>query len=171
MKLRTREPERATPDMTPLIDCVFLLILFFILTTKITVQVEEVELPVALEGEEQQEGGGATSAPLIINIVRDPEGLAKDRGERAGLIRFGGETLKKEELLARLKEEARYDREPPPAGRGNGFEPGPSGKKLSKLKVLVRGDRGVRAEFTRDVFWACGQAGIYRVIVASIDPE
>ena len=41
-------------DISPLIDCVFLLILFFILTTKLAVQIEEVELPIALEGKPQE---------------------------------------------------------------------------------------------------------------------
>lgn len=37
-------------DMTPLIDCIFQLILFLVLTSQINVQTEEVELPFALEG-------------------------------------------------------------------------------------------------------------------------
>ena len=170
MRLKAHEPEECDIDLTPLIDCVFLLILFFILTTRI-VQIEDVDLPVAVEGKEQATANPDIVQPLMISVVRDPEGLSKNRGERAGLIKFNGEAVTEKELGTKLIREAIYDREPPPNGRGRGFELSPGGKKLSKLAVLVRADKRVRAEFARHVFQACARAGIYKIKVASVDPE
>lgn len=172
MKLKAHEPEECDVDMTPLIDCVFLLILFFILTTKITVQIEEVDLPIALEGEQQETSNPDVVQPLIISVIRDLQGIARDRGERAGLLRFDGETVTEKQLTEKLTREANYDREPPPKGRGRGFETSPvGGQRLSKLAVLVRADKDVRAEFIRHVFQACARAGIYKVKVSSVEPE
>ena len=171
MKMKVHEPAECDVDMTPLIDCVFLLILFFILTTQITVQIEEVELPVALEGEQQETSNPNVVQPLLISVIRDPQGLLKSRGERAGLLRFDGETLSEKQLAEKMRREAAYDAAPPPRGRGRGYETSPGGQKLSKLSVLVRADRGVRAEFARKVFQACAKAGIYKVKVSSVDPE
>ena len=171
MKLKAHEPAECDIDMTPLIDVVFLLILFFILTTQITIQIEDVDLPVALEGEQQETSNPNVVQPLLISVIRDPQGLAKNRGERAGFLRFNGETLTEKELTEKLRREAVYDAEPPPMGRGRGRETSPGGQKLSKLSVLVRADRDVRAEFTRHVFQACAKAGIYKVKVSSVEPE
>ena len=171
MKLKSTEPAECDIDLTPLIDCVFLLILFFILTTQITVQIEDVDLPVALEGDPQETSNPNVVQPLLISVVRDPQGVAKNRGERAGLLRFNADTLTEKELVEKLKREAAYDAAPRPRGRGRGWETSPGGQKLSKLSVLVRADRGVRAEFTRHVFQACAKAGIYKVKVSSVSPE
>ena len=171
MKLKVNEPVGCDIDMTPLIDCVFLLILFFILTTQITVQIEEVDLPVALEGEPPETSNPNIVQPLLINVVRDRQGLARNRGERAGFLRFNGDTLTEKELAQKLIGEAAWDAAPRPRGRGRGWETSPGGQKLSKLSVLVRADRGVRAEFTRHVFQACAKAGIYKIKVSSVSPE
>ena len=168
MKLKSTEPANCDIDMTPLIDIVFLLILFFILTAQITIQIEEVELPVALEGEEQETSNANVVQPLLISVVRDLELPAK---ERAGLLRFGGDTWTEKKLAARLLFEAKYDADPPPNGRGRSRETSPGGQPLSKLSVLVRADRSVRAEFTRHVFQACAKAGIYKIKVSTVDPQ
>ncbi len=171
MKLKSTEPANCDIDMTPLIDCVFLLILFFILTTQITVQIEDVDLPVALEGEPQETSNPNVVQPLLISVIRDIQGPGKNRDKRAGLVRFNGDTLTEKELTEKLRREAVYDAEPRPRGRGRGYETSPGGQKLSKLSVLVRADKDVRAEFTRHVFQACAKAGIYKVKVSSVDPE
>ncbi len=171
MRLKVHEPVGCDIDMTPLIDCVFLLILFFILTTQITVQIEEVDLPVALEGEPQETSNPNVVQPLLISVIHDLQGPGKNRDERAGLIRFWNETLTEKELTKKMREEAVYDAAPRPKGRGRGYETSPGGQKLSKLSVLVRSDRGVRAEFTRHIFQACAKAGIYKIKVSTVNPE
>jgi biopolymer transport protein ExbD len=152
-------------DMTPLIDCVFLLILFFVLTTEITVNIEDMDLPFALEGVEAK--SSASAAPIIINIKRD----AKPGDTRAGRILYNGQDQKLRDLTTALMREAAYDAEAPPRGRGSGWELGPGGKKLSKLTVIIRADRGVRSQYLRTAFTACAQAAIYKVKVSSMSPE
>jgi len=153
-------------DMTPLIDIIFQLILFLVLTSQITVKMEDVDLPFALEGKEVKPGAEEV-APLIVNIVR--YALASAEGERAGSIVFDGNKLDKKGLTAELQKEARYDASE--SGRNRGWEPLPGGRRLSKLSVLVRADRGVRAEYLREVWQACMDAGIYKVKMSTVQPE
>ena len=167
MKIDAPESGHSDIDMTPLIDCVFLLILFFLLTTNLTIQFEEVSLPFALEGKEAETGSPEVVQPLIINVLRDSSAPSE---ERAGLIRFNGSTVDKKTLEQQLPREAPYDAEERPLGRGRGYERGPNGQNLSKLSVLVRSDRSVRSEYTRQVFEACGKAKIYKVKVSALEP-
>ncbi len=158
---RTQADESATEiDMTPLIDCVFLLILFFLLTTQMVAQIEEVELPIALETREPPKG--LADKPLVINVV---PGNQEDVGE----IRFSGQTMTPEELEKALAAEARFDAEAPPHGRGRGWETVDGGR-ASKLRVVVRADTNVYFEFVEAVMMACSKAKIYKIEVASLEP-
>jgi len=153
-------------DLTPLIDCVFLMILFFLLTTEITVQLEDVELPFALEGKQKKKAAELT-APLIINVK-----LAENAAEpRAGVIVFDSRELDQAELAKELGGEARYDAQPVPNGRGRGWERTQDGSQVSKLEVVVRADRRVRSAALREVFAACSEAKIYKVQVSSMQPD
>jgi biopolymer transport protein ExbD len=158
-------------DMTPLIDCIFQLILFLVLTSQINVQTEEVELPYALEGKNMDEVKEPVP-PVIVNIIRVPGGKASAKGERPGAIRMGGKDFVNDraKLAAELKREVLFDASP--QGRNRGYEPALlGGLPLSKLSVLVRADRGVRAEYVRTVLMACTDVGIYRVRVSSTTPQ
>lgn len=160
MKLRSQEPTKCEIEMTPLIDCVFLLILFFLLTTKMTVDIEEVELPFAMDAAEAKKQPDVVP-PLVINVVR------KGAEDRAGVIRFGGTDVTPAELLKNLRAEANFDAE----HRGRGWEKSPGGENLSKVEVLLRADKGVRSEYTRQVFDACAKARIYKIQVGSLEPQ
>ena len=155
-------------DLTPLIDCIFQLILFLVLTSQITVQAEEVALPFALEGKPEDEIRGGDRAPLLINVVLDPR-----KPDRQGQIVFNGQLLGNDQakLKALLQKEVIWDAEPPPLGLDRGYEPGPGNISLSKLTVLVRADKDVRAEYIRTIFMACQEVGIYRVRVSSTTPQ
>jgi len=154
-------------DLTPLIDCIFQLILFLVLTSQITLQVADVDLPFALEGKEAH-AAELEVPPLVVNVVRQPP---KGPSDRTGAIVYNGRPLSPRSLTAELKKEANYDASPRPEGRGRGWEEGQGGKKLSRLSVLVRADRGVKSEHVRSVFEACIEAGIYKLKVSTIQPE
>jgi len=87
--------EEGEPDMTPLIDCVFLLLIFFMVTT-VFLQTKglEVDMPAESQAEEEQKKD--------INVVLD----------RDGRMQIGGEAVQVEGLKLRLKramEEANND--------------------------------------------------------------
>lgn len=103
MKLKKQEEPEASVDMTPMIDCVFLLLIFFMVCATMSKvdQTPEVVLPIAPKAAIPDDlrgrgvvnivplgtpvGGGATSedTPFIIyGQVVDEPGLVKAIGER-----------------------------------------------------------------------------------------
>jgi biopolymer transport protein ExbD len=153
-------------DMTPLIDCIFQLILFLVLTSQISIQAEEVDLPFALEGKEADKIKDEVP-PLILNVVVDRKATPGE--ERKGMIVFNGNDYgnDQQKLVKELRQEVVYDATE--IGRNRGYEVGP-GRNLSKLSALVRADKSVRAEYIRTIFMACQEVGIWRVRVSSTLP-
>ncbi len=77
--------EEGEPDMTPLIDCVFLLLIFFMVTTVfLHTKGLDVDLPSPSEAEEEQKKD--------INVILSEEGA----------IEIGGEAVAAADLGARL---------------------------------------------------------------------
>ena len=157
-------------DMTPLIDCIFQLILFLVLTSQITIQTEDVDLPFALEGKEAKPGESEVP-PLVVNVVRERQ--PEKKGQRMGYIVYGGNRVDGKKLTDALRAEAYNDAKPrSEGGRGRGYDSaGAAGIKLSKLAVLVRADRGVQSQYMRTVLVSCMQAGIWRLKVSSVQPD
>ena len=156
-------------DMTPLIDCVFLLIMFFILTTEITVRVEAVDLPFALEGNQAKDEGGDTT--LLLNVVlRGDDGV--ERG--AADIIVDGNKLDISKLRDKLQQEVTYDMRDPPFGRGRQPEAlGDGSTLLSQVKVRVRADKNAAAEHLRTIFMLCQDVHpkIYKIELSSETPS
>jgi len=69
MPLKTHLDERPTLNLTPMIDIVFLLIIFFMVGTKFT----ELNRKIPLRVPEVTEGGALTAAPerKVVNVFRD----------------------------------------------------------------------------------------------------
>ncbi len=164
MKKRKRSDENfeTKMEMTPMIDCVFLLIMFFILTTQITVNIEDVVLPFSREGKQDAEKDTGEVTLLILNVRKNRDG---ERDQRLGEIVFKGKVYDTKQLLQMLKDEAEYDASP--QGRGRDWEPGPNGSKLSQLEILIRYDRSVKSEYLRTIFEQCQKAGIYKLKLAT----
>mgnify|MGYP001356447989 FL=1 len=164
MKKRKRSDDNfeVKMEMTPMIDCVFLLIMFFILTTQITVNIEDVVLPFSREGKQDTEEETGDVTLLILNVRKNRDG---ERDQRLGEIVFKGRTYDTKQLLQMLKDEAEYDASP--QGRGRDWEPGPNGSKLSQLEILIRYDRSVKSEYLRTIFEQCQKAGIYKLKLAT----
>ena len=163
MKKRKRSDDNfeTKMEMTPMIDCVFLLIMFFILTTQITVNIEDVVLPFSREGKQDEEKDTGKTM-LILNVRKNRDG---ERDQRLGEIVFKGNIYDPKQLLQMLKDEAEYDASP--QGRGRDWEPGPNGIKLSQLEILIRYDRSVKSEYLRTIFEQCQKAGIYKLKLAT----
>ncbi|MBC8261548.1 MAG: biopolymer transporter ExbD [Planctomycetia bacterium] len=139
-------------DMTPMIDIVFLLIVFFMVVTELTVQQAVVVLPVASEAtvEEPQPG----SRILFVNVSFNSEGQ-----EQIQLMNGPPMTPEELELSLRLEAEA-Y----------GGWEDNPNNptQKLSTLEVTIRCDQGAKSGNIHKVFAACSKARIFKVRCAAI---
>jgi len=89
MNFKGRERDEVSLDMTPLIDVVFLLLIFFMLTASFTqAQRLKVELPKAEQGESAQD----QSKEWVIEI------------DAQGNYALNGEALAGEQLTVRLRE-------------------------------------------------------------------
>ena len=153
-------------DLTPMIDCVFLLIMFFILTTQITVNIEEVTLPFSLEGKPEKRDN--TNTVMLVLNVRQSN--VKDAPPRSGEIVYRGKELNVKTLRAMLDEEVAYDAATPPRGRGRAKEVGPNNVQLSQLEILIRYDKHVKSEYLRTIFEQCQKAGVYKLKLATTQP-
>ncbi|MBN2023428.1 MAG: biopolymer transporter ExbD [Pirellulales bacterium] len=69
MPLKTHLDEQPTPNLTPMIDIVFLLIIFFMVGTKFT----ELERKIGLQVPEVADRGALTPAPekRVVSVYRD----------------------------------------------------------------------------------------------------
>lgn len=93
-----RQPARTLPmDLTPLVDVVFLLIIFF-LTTSSLIEITRAE--VALPREEGEDHAGQRPRGIVVNVTRN------------GTIIVDQQTLSFEELAARLRVEHEQGDEP-----------------------------------------------------------
>ncbi len=158
-------------EMTPLIDCVFLLIMFFILTTQITVNIEELTLPFSIEGKPKKPSEVDENVMLILNVPAADMEKLKNTADRKGKIMYKGKELTPQELHKELKKEVDYDKAPQPLGRGRPPEIGPNNVELSQLEVLIRYDRNVQAEHLREIFQECQKVGIYKLKIATMPPQ
>lgn len=81
MPLKTHNDEQPTLNLTPMIDIVFLLIIFFMLGTKFT-ELSEAEKKIPLKVPEVAAGATMTPAPerRVISVYRDGR-IALDREE------------------------------------------------------------------------------------------
>ena len=107
MKKRKRSDDNfeTKMEMTPMIDCVFLLIMFFILTTQITVNIEDVVLPFSREGKQDEEKDTGETM-LILNVRKNRDG---ERDQRLGEVVYKGKVYDTKQLGQMLKAEAEYD--------------------------------------------------------------
>lgn len=106
MKFQSRQPEPASMQLAPMIDIVFLLLIFFIVTWQFTRSETElsVSVPTAKEGAEPERQGGE----IVINILGD------------GVIRVEGTTVDIEQLLEKLSQIAVQFENQPVRIRGDG---------------------------------------------------
>jgi len=138
-----RGPARVRANLTPLIDVVFLLIVFFVLVAQIT-SAERVEIPLPVAADLQAEDP-PSDRRVVLNIL-PPEA---DQ-EKAGSILLGADAFGRDEdglrsLRSRLAAIRARD-------------PG--------VAVIVRAAAGEAYAAVHDVVLACQEAGMQRVNVA-----
>lgn len=150
MKLRTPEEPEATIDMTPVIDCVFLLLIFFMVTATLSKvdQTPEIKLPIApkaaIPEAEALRGRG------VINIA--PLGTPVGGGavsENTPFIVYG--QLVDEPGLVRIISE-RQDEEP-------------------DFRVYMRVDQSAEFRIVKRAIRACAKAGVFDIIFGTFQSQ
>ncbi len=139
-------------DMTPMIDIVFLMIIFFIIVSDMTQQdLAELKLPVA----EQAVDDEAEQGRMIINILKDGEVIIK---------RVKYDTLDQPEAVAALRAYLASE-----VAKGEKDE----GTTFSSRALLVRADKETKFKEVQKVMRICGEMGIqvYKVHLAAAQNE
>jgi biopolymer transport protein ExbD len=167
------ETPEAEIDMTPMIDIVFLLIIFFMVVSDIAaLDMEELTLPFADRATKPAENlDPIENPPLTINV---PVGKSVDKEEFAdNTVKISGRAyfIGKGDPLAgmmRLEEFLKIEaeaaaREDPPADN--------PGLRSSKLRVLVRADQDTQFKNVQAVFDACQKNSIYKTVLGANKDE
>lgn len=164
-------------DMTPMIDCVFQLIIFFMLVTDFAnTQMERVMLPKATEAEEDKE---PARKRLMINFVHQPDNnkdcpdFRKAYDTKGNLVNtcankshWKVKVASKVYSYAQLEEyltlQGDADREPQ-AGVDRS-------KWLSNRPLMIRSDAAAVYEVLEKVFAACARARIWKIEIGASKP-
>lgn len=161
-----------TPNLIPMIDIMFLLLLFFMLGADMAARESEtVLLPETDKAKEIDVTVNEEEPESTINIhhevagdgacaVYDNEGVCREKTH--WLWSISGRDYTRETIVEKLKELAESAPEP---------VPDPDAKKiLSKRKVLIRADRTAPYGDVQKVIELCGAATLYKVSVVGALP-
>jgi len=168
-----KEAEHQNPNLIPMIDIMFLLLLFFMLGADMGQrELEEVMLPKASSMKEDKENKEKDKNKLTINVYHRYEVTCASYGEaKGGAIRVcrddahwrtgikGKDYSEPEKLGGYLKKEA-------DATRGQD----PKNPQVSELKVMIRADKSAPYGLAQRAMNTCAKAGIYKVEVGAARP-
>ncbi|MEN6494910.1 MAG: biopolymer transporter ExbD [Thermoguttaceae bacterium] len=130
-------------DMTPMIDCVFQLIIFFLLASHLAQQETqlEVDLPKATSGQRTEEDDNVRR--VVVNVL--PEEAAESR------IMVSGKRMSTAELTRLI-----------------GYE---TQKANRHLEVRIRSYRKIPFGQIEPILLACARAGVWRVTFAVVEEK
>jgi biopolymer transport protein ExbD len=163
--------ESISPNLIPMIDIMFLLLLFFMLSADMSQrQLEEVVLPQATQvKEDKKEGDGEVTTTINIHHTTEKGvncavyangGVCREASHWQWAIRgkdYNANTIKDQlQVEAQLHMETAMDVK--------------AHKILSALRVLIRADSGAPYGDVQKVIETCGTVGIYKVEVAAARP-
>jgi biopolymer transport protein ExbD len=144
--------QKAEINMTPMIDCVFLMLLFFMMSSEMSsLDMESMALPYASEAQPPEPENANPDRQVVINIGRDDA--------KKGIVHVGGLEYDKNKLAEMMRQEALRSGEEKPDPQ--------SGITAYNLRVLVRCDRDARYETVQWVFDACYKNRVYKTIIAA----
>lgn len=153
MKLQSKEAdEEVEIDMSPMIDMVFLLLIFFIVASKIIADKPPVELPYAkavVLGVDPKDGISSVDK----NVVRFMISISKDEdNERHYYLPESADTMVTfEEMMEGIETAANNT------------------PKDKEFTVVLRGDSEVKFEDTQKVMAKCAEMGVYRMVFAALE--
>jgi biopolymer transport protein ExbD len=127
-------------NMTPMIDVVFLLIIFFLLSSHLAQQEVQLELdlPRATSGARPEDDDARR---VVVNILPDADGTAG--------IQVGGRRLAPDDLMRMIQYE--------------------NDRAAGRLEVRIRCDRRVPYRAVEPVMIACARAGVWKVTFAVVE--
>jgi biopolymer transport protein ExbD len=168
MSRKTQASEHVNPNLIPMIDIMFLLLLFFMLGADMGQrELEEVMLPKAMSMKEDKENKEKDKNKLTINVYHRYEvkcqaylkgAVCRDDAHwRTGIK--GKDYSEPEKLGGYLKKEA-------DATRGQD----PKNPQVSELKVQIRADASAPYGLAQRAMNTCAKAGIYKVEVGAARP-
>lgn len=146
---RTNEVPEARVELVPLIDCVFLLLIFFMCAATMT-KVDaptDVRLPIASNGAEQKDPSRRGTVNVMPVGARTPAGEIATE-ERPFLV-FG--QLLSDELLQNVMAEHL--------------------KSEPNMRLYLRADRNVKFAVVKRAMTACAAAGVMDVIFATYERD
>jgi biopolymer transport protein ExbD len=147
--LRRKRPiEEAEMDITPMIDCTFLLLIFFLVTSRMKADVP-IELPKARHG-----GVVVEKEAIILTVAKEGEGTSVFKGngvDPASRIE-GANVVEQEEAIAEYVEQ-----------QASGSPP--------KRFVLIKAARGIKHRDVARVEKAAARADVDQLYVAVVESE
>jgi biopolymer transport protein ExbD len=137
-------------NMTPMIDCTFLLLIFFMIVSEMSsLDMESLALPYADQAKPPE--GDPPDRRVVVNIQREDA--------KKGFVRIQGRNYDKDKLAELIRKEAiKSERE---------HDPEFPKIKIYKLIVLIRCDREAKYETVQWVFDACSKNGVYKTVLAA----
>ena len=137
-------------NMTPMIDCVFLLLIFFMIVSEMSsLDMESLALPYADQAHPPEEE--SPERRIVINVQKDDA--------KKGFVRVQGRNYDKDKLAELVRKEA--------IKSGREHDPQFPKIKIYKLRILIRCDREAKYETIQWVFDACSKNGVYKTILAA----
>jgi biopolymer transport protein ExbD len=167
LKHRSAPPD-VSFDLTPMIDVVLLLIIFFMFTTHFTrLQLSPMDLP-RQPGEEAASAATAGAGPESLVIDIDRSGTLRVAGEN---VATGGMNADEASTAIRrvLSQAAMPKGAKPEAESGDTAKP--AAASMSELDVVVRADRACPARAVNLVVKELGRVGVKRWKLATAGPE
>jgi len=162
-KSRVSQDPEPKPELTPMIDIVFNLIIFFMIVSDLSnLTVEDLQLAYADQAQKPPPATGAEAIERVLQInVMERDGLIKVRG---AAYTTDAKLIAQQKLpsLAKLLEiEATgYEREEAEASAPGALPP-------SKMRVNIRADKDGAFQRVQEVFDACMRNGIYKTSLAA----
>jgi len=148
MKLRAPEEPEANIDMTPMIDCVFLLLIFFMVSATMSKvdQTPEVKLPIAPKAAIPED----LRARGVVNIVPigTPSGEGATSEDRPFIVY--GQLMDEAALVKAITEKKAAEPE---------------------LRVYMRVDRDAEFKIVKRAIRACANAGIFDIIFGTFQSK
>ena len=139
MRYQSRQSFSSDPDMTPMIDCTFQLVIFFLLTLNFSSdeQSELIRLPAS---EIAKPAANALETPVTLQVLASGQVLFG--GDQMDAASLGGPLTREREMIQRVL-----------------------GRDVTSATVVVRADRDVPTGKVQDVIRVCQNVGFERFVL------